>query len=69
MDEANLSKHYGNAENEPGPVPAKVRKRRASGPRKKPAPRGRKTLVVAACAAVIALADLFLVVRMGIRIL
>ena len=66
MDEANLSKDYGNAENEPAP---KARKRRATGPRKKPAPRGRKALIVAASAAVIALVDLFLVVRMGVKIL
>lgn len=52
--------------NPPPPKPAKAR--RKSTPRKPSQLRGRKTLIAAAVAALLALADLFLTVRLGIKL-
>lgn len=57
---------------ESAPVPAPAKPKRKAGPRKpKLVPenrRGRKTLVTAVTALVIAAADLFLTVRLGIKL-
>ena len=49
--------------------PAVTKRKRATGPRRNPSKTaGRKTLIAALAAALLALADLFLTVRLGIKL-